>query len=168
MEAGGLEGDVAHVQPSLVGKYGIKFSGKHLSRASLFRMKVRQVREELGCDEPSPQDTHLGALLQPLELCDSLAQLEHLSISKQVSCVCPYPWHLMHLIGIRKSLRTLTRWSSMQIRLVRSLLAVSGLRHATFKVAVAWLGDLFSGCLHHDANTIEPSTKSFSLSILRR
>ena len=168
MEAGGLEGDIAHVQPSLVGKYSIKFSGKRLSKASLFRMKVGQVREELGCDEPSPQDTHLGALLQLLELCDSLVQLEHLSISKQVSCVCPYPWHLMHLIGIRKSLRTVTRWSSTRIRPVRSLLAVSGLRHATFKVAVAWLGDLFSGRLHHDANTIEPSTKPFSLSILRR
>ena len=42
---GGLEGDQAQVQPSFVGKYGIEFSGNRLSRASLFRVKVGQVRK---------------------------------------------------------------------------------------------------------------------------
>ena len=51
---------------------------------------------------------------------------------------------------------------------VRSLLATSGFAHATFKVAVDWLGDLLSGHLHHDAATMEFGGRSFSLSILRR
>jgi hypothetical protein len=85
-----LEGDIAQVQLSLMGKYSIKFLEKHLSKALLFQMKVRQVREELGCDKPSPQDTHFGALLQSFEPWDSLAHLEHLSTPIQVSCMCPY------------------------------------------------------------------------------
>ena len=87
---GGLEGAIAQVQFSLVGKYGIEFSGKRSSRASLFRMKVGQVGEELGCDEPSPHDTHFGALVQSFELWNSLAQLEHFSTPIQASCMCPY------------------------------------------------------------------------------
>jgi hypothetical protein len=87
---GGLEGDIAQVQFSLVGKYGIEFLGKCSSRASLFQVKVGQVGEELGCDEPSPQDMHFGALMQSFELWNSLAQLEHFSMPIQASCMCPY------------------------------------------------------------------------------
>ena len=66
MDGGGLEGEVAQVQLSFVGKYGIVFSGQRRSQASLLPMKVRQVSEELGCVEPSPHETHLGILLQLL------------------------------------------------------------------------------------------------------
>jgi hypothetical protein len=166
--AGGLVGEETQVQLSFVGKYGIEFSGKRSSSALLFRMKVGQVGEALGCDEPSPHDTHFGAALQLFDPWASLAQLEHFPTPRQASCVWPYSWHLTHLIGIRRSLRTLTKWSSTRIRLVRSLLAVSRLRQATFRVAVVWLGDLFSGRLHHDAETIEPSSRPFSCSMLRR
>ena len=68
MDGRGLEGEVAQVQLSFVGKYGIKFSGKRSSRASLLQMKVGQVREVLGCDGPSPHETHFSVLLQLLEL----------------------------------------------------------------------------------------------------
>ena len=64
---GGLEGEVAQVQLSFVGKYGIAFSGQRASKASLLRMKAGQVCEELGCDELSPHETHLGVLLQSFE-----------------------------------------------------------------------------------------------------
>lgn len=43
-------------------------------------------------------------------------------------------------------------------------LAASGLAQSTFKVAVFWLGDLFSGRLHHEAETIEFGGRSFSVS----
>ena len=46
---GGLEGLVAQVQLSLAGKYGMVFSGNHLSNASHFCMKTGQAREVLGC-----------------------------------------------------------------------------------------------------------------------
>ena len=141
--SGGLEGDEAQVQLLFVGKYSIEFLGKHTSRASLFQMNVRQEREELGCNDFSPHDTHFGALLQLFNLWNSLAQLEHFSTPMQVSCMWPYSWHLMHLMGIRRSLQMFTKWSSTWICPVRSLLAVFRLRHATFNVAVVWLGDLF-------------------------
>jgi hypothetical protein len=117
---GGIDGEMAQVQLSLVGKYGMVFSGKRLSGALLFWIKVGQVREVLGCDNPSPHDTHFGALLQSPELCDSLEQLEHLQMPMQASWVCLYSWHFTHLIGMRKSLRTFTRWSSTRIRPVIS------------------------------------------------
>ena len=51
---------------------------------------------------------------------------------------------------------------------VRRRLATSGLTHATFKVAVVWLVDLLSGCLHHEAVAIEFTGKSFSFCMLHR
>jgi hypothetical protein len=86
----GLDGEVAQVQFSLVGKYGIVFSGKCSSRISLLRIKVGQVSEVLGCDDPSPQETHFGGLLQSLEPCDSLEQVEHFSVPMHASWVCLY------------------------------------------------------------------------------
>ena len=68
MDGGGLEGEAAQVQLSFVGKYGIEFSGKRASRASLLRMKVGQAREVLGCVELSPHETHFGVLTQSFEL----------------------------------------------------------------------------------------------------
>ena len=45
---------------------------------------------------------------------------------------------------------------------------MSGLKQATFKVAVVWFGDLLSGHLHHEAAAIKFAGKSFSFSMLRR
>jgi hypothetical protein len=56
----------------------------------------------------------------------------------------------------------------MRMHPVRKRLADSGLRHATFKVAVDWLGDLLSGCLYQDAANIEPSGMLFYCLMLRR
>ena len=56
----------------------------------------------------------------------------------------------------------------MQMRPVRSRLAISGLTHATFKVAVVWLSDLLSGRLHHEAAAIQFIGKLFFFSMLRR
>ena len=49
------------------------------------------------------------------------------------------------------------------MRPVINLLAALGLAHSTFKVAVFWLGDLFSGRLHHNADTMEFGGRSFSI-----
>ena len=166
--SGGLDREAAQVQFSLVGKYSIVFSGKRLSRASLFQIKVGQEREVLGCDDLSLHKTHLSALLQLPEPCNSLEQLEHLLMPMQASWVCLYSWHFTHLIGMHKSLCMFTRWSSTWIQPVRSWLTASGLVHATFRVAVAWLGDLLSGCLHQDTEAIKPSAKSFSCSMFCR
>ena len=54
------------------------------------------------------------------------------------------------------------------MRPVRSRLAISGLTHATFKVAVVWLSDLLSGRLHHEAAAIQFIGKLFFFSMLRR
>jgi hypothetical protein len=85
-KGGGLEGAVAHVQVSLVGKYGIMFFGKRTSRAELLRVKAGQLGDELGWVDSSLQETHLGVLLQLALLWDSLTQLEHLSMLMHVSC----------------------------------------------------------------------------------
>ena len=45
---------------------------------------------------------------------------------------------------------------------------MSGFAHATLSVAVVWLGDLLSGCLHHEAATTELGGRSFSLLRLQR
>ena len=52
--------------------------------------------------------------------------------------------------------------------LVSIWFAASGLEQATLSVAVVWLGDLLSGCLHQEAAIIELAGRSFSFSILWR
>ena len=44
---------------------------------------------------------------------------------------------------------------------VINMLAASGLAQWTFKVAVFWLGNIFSGLLHHVADTMEFGGRSF-------
>jgi hypothetical protein len=53
------------------------------------------------------------------------------------------------------------------MRPVIKRLAVSGSVHATLREAEAWLGDLFCGRLHQEAEAREFGGKSFSLSMLQ-
>jgi hypothetical protein len=131
-------------------------------------MKTGQDGEELGCMDSMLQEMHAGDLLQPLEEWDLLEQLAHLMVPIHTSWMCPYSWHLTHLVGMRKSLRTLTRWSSMQICPVRRQLAVSGLEQVILRVMVDWLRALLSGHLHQDAAEIAPSARLFSHSMMHR
>jgi hypothetical protein len=80
----GLSREAAQVQFSFVGKYGMVFSGKHSSRALHLQMKEGQ-GEELGCEDPSPQETHFGVLLQLLEVWNMLVQLEHFLVPEHAS-----------------------------------------------------------------------------------
>ena len=59
------------------------------------------------------------------------------------------------------SFHTFTKWSSIQIQPVIKRLSASGLAHKTFNIAVFWLGDLFSSCLHHEAKATEFRGMSF-------
>ena len=76
----GLEGLEAQVQLLLDKKYGIAFSGNHVSSALHFCKKTGQVGEVLGCCEPGPQDTHDDCLLQVSILWNLLVQLAHFSM----------------------------------------------------------------------------------------
>jgi hypothetical protein len=67
-----------------------------------------------------------------------------------------------------RSLRTLTKWSSTHMHSVSRQLAVLGLRQATLRVAIVWLGDLLSRHLHQEAAMMDPASSSFSLSMLCR
>jgi hypothetical protein len=60
------------------------FSGNHSLRAALFLMKVGQMGKELGCVNPSPQETHFGDYEHSSTLWNSLEQLGHLLIPMQV------------------------------------------------------------------------------------
>jgi hypothetical protein len=121
--------------------------------------------EVLGCIDPSLQETHFGACEHSSTLWNSLEQLGHLLIPMQASFTWPYSWHLMHHIGICRSLQTFTNWSSTQMRPVRRQFAVSGFEHVTLSVVEVCLGDLLSGHLHKTAEVIKPSPRSLSHSI---
>ena len=125
------------------------FSGKRPSNASHLLANDGHDAEVLGWLELGPQETHEGGLSHLSDLWASLAQLAHFSTPIQLSCVWPYSWHFTHLIGMRRSFLTVTKWSSTRICPVRSRLATSGLAHTTLSVAVVWLGDLLSGRFHH-------------------
>jgi hypothetical protein len=89
---GGLLGVADQVHASLVGKYGMVFSGVLSSRAAHFLMKTGHLGEELACAEPAPHETHDGvpSLAQEKVEWLMLAQLAHFSIPMQESRVWPY------------------------------------------------------------------------------
>ena len=57
---GGLDGEVAQAQASLVGKYGMVFSGVRSSSTAHFLTNIRQLGQELACLDPTPHDTQDG------------------------------------------------------------------------------------------------------------
>ena len=54
------------------------------------------------------------------------AQLAHLSSFEHPSLICPYFWHLLHLIGSCASLRTMTQVFAIKILSRRRWLAMIG------------------------------------------
>ena len=137
---------------SVIGKSGSMFSSLVDCAAYVGQL----LRSALVWFELGPHDTQWASLGEGQVVVEcSFAQVAQCSSLRHLSLMCPYSWHLLHLIGSKMSLLAVTREFEMNTRSVSSLFAAAAEAQVTLTLANFWLGALSSGFLIHEAAVME-------------
>lgn len=142
---------------SVIGKSGSMFSGRRFSSLVDCAAYVGQLlRSALVWFELGPHDTQWASLGEGQVVVEcSFVQVAQRSSLRHLSLMCPYSWHLLHLIGSKMSLLAVAREFEMNTRSVSSLFAAAAEAQVTLTLANFWLGALSSGFLIHEAAVME-------------
>ena len=142
---------------SVIGKSGSMFSGRRSSSLVDCAAYVGQLLwSALVWFELGPHDTQWASLGEGQVVVEcSFTQVAQRSLLRHLSLMCPYSWHLLHLIGSKMSLLAVTREFEMNMCSVSSLFVAAAEAQVTLMLANFWLGALSLGFLIHEAAVME-------------